>query len=62
MRSALATLPWVETESIVADRGTTQVRFTVKDRAQFDFEAIKAALKEKGYDSGAKVLTGPTES
>ncbi|HVK09013.1 MAG TPA: hypothetical protein VM597_09580 [Gemmataceae bacterium] len=61
MRDALATLPWVETDSIQPSREKRQVKFTVKDKAKFDFEAVKKALADKGYDSGAKILTGPTE-
>ena len=61
MRAALATLPWVEPDSIQPDRGKRQVKFAVKDKTQFDFEAVKAALAEKGYDEGAKVLTAPTD-
>ena len=61
MRDALATLPWVETDSIEASREKRQVKFTVKDRAKFDFEAVRKALDEKGYGTGVKVLTGPTE-
>jgi len=62
VRSALATLPWVETNSIVTDRDSTQVRFTLKDRSQYDFEQVKSALKKDGYAAGVKVLTGPTDS
>jgi hypothetical protein len=61
VRAALATLPWVEPDSIQPDRGLRQVKFAVKDRKQFDFEAIKSALAEKGYDEGTKILTGPTD-
>lgn len=61
MRDALASLPWVEPDSIQPDRDRRQVKFTVKDKAKFDFDAVKSALADKGYDSGAKVLTGPTE-
>lgn len=62
MRDAIATLPWVEPDSINADRGKRQVKFAVKDKAKFDFEAVKKALGDQGYDSGAKLLTGPTEN
>ncbi len=61
MRDALATLPWVETDSIQPNRDKRQVKFTVADKAKFDFEAVKKVLADAGYDSGAKVLTGPTE-
>ncbi len=61
MSAALATLPWVESDSIQPDRNKRQVKFKVKDKKQFDFEAVKKVLADKGYDS-AKVLTGPTDS
>jgi hypothetical protein len=57
---ALATLPWVESDSIQPSREKRQVRFTIKDRNQFDLEAVKSALAAEGY-GGAELLTGPTE-
>lgn len=36
-----------------------QVKFTVKDKEQFDLDAAKAAIKKKGYDD-VSLLTGPT--
>ncbi|MCU0703930.1 MAG: hypothetical protein MUF18_08135 [Fimbriiglobus sp.] len=64
MRSAIATLPWVETSTIKTDASKLQVKFTVKDAKQFKDEEVIAALKEKGsrYSSGAKKLTGPSEA
>jgi hypothetical protein len=35
------------------------VRFTVKEKGAFDFEAAKEAIKTKGYDEVA-LLVGPT--
>lgn len=63
MRDAIATLPWVETSTIKTDSAKMQVKFTAKDPKQFDDEAVKAALKEKGskYSSGATKLSGPSE-
>lgn len=61
MSEALATLPWVEPASIRADRNTRQVKFTVKDRAQFDFQKLKDTLRDVDYP-GTKLLTGPTDS
>ncbi len=60
MRDALATLPWVETDSIQPSREKRQVKFAVKDRSKFDMEAVKKVLSDKGYDN-ASLLTGPTE-
>jgi hypothetical protein len=61
VRDALATLPWVESSSIEADRGKRQVKFTVTDREKFDFQEVKKLLDDKGYGSGVKVLAGPTD-
>ena len=61
MRDALATLPWVETDTVKIDAKKRQAKFTVKDRASFNNDELLKALADKGYHSGAKVLTGPTE-
>lgn len=61
MADALATLPWVEASSIHPDRKTRQVRFTVRDRAAFDVEAMKTAIGNRGYKQ-VTVLAGPTDS
>jgi hypothetical protein len=58
---ALATLPWVEPDSIRPDPKARQVRFTVRDRPAFDMEALRAATAKKGY-SKVTLLTGPTGS
>lgn len=62
MREAIATLPWVETDSIKTDASKMQVVFTVKDAALFSEQAVVEALKKKSnkYGDGAKKLTGPT--
>ena len=63
MATAIATLPWVETDSIKTEPSKRQVKFTVKDPKQFDEKAVLAALKGAGekYSSGATKLSGPTE-
>jgi hypothetical protein len=63
VRDAIATLPWVESDSIKTDAGKMQVKFTVKDAAQFSEQAVVDALNKKAtkYGTGAKKLTGPTE-
>ena len=60
MRDALATLPWVEPQSIVADRNNRQAKFTVKDKKAFNLDEVKQALGER-YRDGVTVMTGPTE-
>ena len=60
MADALATLPWVEADSIKADRATRQAKFTVKDRAKFNLEEIQSVISKAGYPS-TKLLTGPTQ-
>jgi hypothetical protein len=57
---ALATLPWVERDSIKASRATRQAKFTVKDRARFDLEEVQAVVGKAGYPK-TRLLTGPTE-
>jgi copper chaperone CopZ len=57
---ALSTIPWIEADSIRADRKTRQVKFTVKDRSHFDLEMVKDTVRKAGY-SGTKLLVGPTE-
>ncbi len=60
MAEALATLPWVEADSIKASRETRQARFTVKDPGQFNLDQVRSAISKAGYPS-TKLLTGPTE-
>jgi hypothetical protein len=50
VRAALATLPWVEQGSVNADVPSRKVMFNVKDAGSFDFEKIKDALNEQGFD------------
>ena len=57
----LAMLPWVDAESIQADRKSKQIRFHVKDRAAFDLDAVKDTIARKGFKD-VSLLTGPTES
>lgn len=60
MRDALATLPWVETKSIVADRKIQQAKFTVKDKRAFNLDEVKQVLGDQ-YRDGVAVLVGPTD-
>ena len=58
--TALATLPWVEPDTIKASRQLRQAKFTIKSKAAFDEDALKAAISKAGYPR-AQVLTWPTE-
>jgi hypothetical protein len=60
VRAALASLPWVDSETIVADGTTLQVKFRITDPAQYDDKKIVEVLAKKGY-AGASKMTGPTE-
>jgi len=62
VRSAIATLPWVEVSSIKTDATKLQVQFTVTDPKLFDDAEVVEALKKKGskYSNGAVKLTGPS--
>ncbi|HVL15184.1 MAG TPA: hypothetical protein VM529_21610 [Gemmata sp.] len=60
MAEALATLPWVEADSIKASRATRQAKFTVKDRTQFNMDEVQKVVSKAGYPS-TKLLTGPTD-
>ena len=58
---ALTMLPWVDKDSVHADRKLHQVRFAVKDRAAFDLGAVRETIARKGF-KGVTLLAGPTES
>jgi len=60
VRDALATLPWVEKDSIVTDKKALQAKFTVTSKGAFKEEELKRALGDR-YSSGMTVLTGPTD-
>ena len=47
-------------ETITADRKLRQVKFTVKDRAAFNLDAVKQAVGDR-YADGMKLLTEPTD-
>ena len=49
MRNALATLPWVEQDSIKTDVNTQEASFRLKDKSQFDFEQLKKALANQDF-------------
>ena len=49
MRKALATLPWVEQRSIETNVKTHEVRFNLKDKAAWDEEKVKNALKDQSF-------------
>jgi hypothetical protein len=58
VRSALATLPWVEQASVQTDVNKREVRFDLKDKSAFDVAAVTKALKGQGFPD-VKLKTGP---
>ncbi|HEY7156010.1 MAG TPA: hypothetical protein VH575_18750 [Gemmataceae bacterium] len=61
MRKALATLPWVEQDTIQMNFKARELRFCLKDKSQFNEEALKKALKAEGFPD-VQVKTGPSPS
>jgi hypothetical protein len=59
VRKALATLPWVEQDSIKMDFKARELKFAVKDKKLFDAEAVKKALADQKFPD-VKLLRGPT--
>jgi hypothetical protein len=49
VRKALATLPWVEHDSVQTLIPTREVRFNLKDKGAFNPEAVKEALRAQGF-------------
>ena len=60
MRQALATLPWVEHGTIQTDTDVREVRFNLRESSAFDEEAVKVALKNKGFPE-LTVMKAPTK-
>jgi hypothetical protein len=60
VRRALATLPWVEHDSIKMDFKKRELTFGFKDRASFDAEAVKAALEKEKFKD-VELLAGPKD-
>ena len=58
--TALATLPWVEPDTIKASRTARQARFTITSKVAFDADALRAAISRAGYPR-SRMLKGPTE-
>jgi hypothetical protein len=50
VREALATLPWVEQDSVSADVRSRKVVFNVTDAGQFDFGRLDEALKKQDFN------------
>jgi hypothetical protein len=49
VKKALATLPWVEQDSVKTDVNTHEVRFKLKERKDWNEEKVRSALKEKNF-------------
>ena len=59
MQAALKTLPWVEPDSIQADVPAREVKFTVKDKQEFDLQAVKDALAKENFHA-VTLKSGPS--
>jgi len=62
VQQALATLPWVEQDTIKYDARYRLVRFRVKDKALFSREELDAALKKQKAAYHSEEVTGPTDT
>ncbi len=49
MRKALATLPWVEQGTVETDVSTREVRFNITDKAAWNEDEVKKALKDQRF-------------
>jgi hypothetical protein len=49
VRKALATLPWVEQETIQTDVPTREVRFNLKDKSAWSEADVKKALNDQRF-------------
>jgi hypothetical protein len=58
VRKALATLPWVEQQSIQTDIPAREVRFNVTDKTAWNEDEVKTALKGQRF-SEVTVKTAP---
>jgi hypothetical protein len=58
VRDALATLPWVEKDSIDVDASAKKVTFGIKDKDKFDFDKVRSVLSKK-YQTGLKLEKEP---
>jgi hypothetical protein len=58
VRAALATLPWVEKETITMDFKARELRFGFKEKDSFDAEAVKKALEAERFPN-VELLSGP---
>jgi hypothetical protein len=59
VRAALATLPWVEQDTVKISVPRREVKFGVKEKDQFDLQALKDALDKQGFHEVA-TKSGPT--
>jgi hypothetical protein len=58
VREALATLPWVEQDSITADVHTHLATFGIKDKNKFNLEQVKKALQGQQFPE-VELISGP---
>jgi hypothetical protein len=59
VRDALATLPWVEQDTIRMNFKARELKFGLKDKDAFNEGAVKDALNSQGFP-GAELKSGPS--
>jgi hypothetical protein len=59
VQAALRTLPWVEPDSIRVDVPAREVKFTVKDKQDFNLQAVKDALAKEDFNE-VTLKSGPS--
>jgi hypothetical protein len=59
VRKALATLPWVEKDSIAPNVKTQHVTFVVKDKKLFNLDEVKEAIEGKTRFKVGAIISGP---
>ena len=61
MQAALATLPWVEKNTIQTNRSRQEATFGFKSKDDFKLDEVKTVVEKSGRYKVSKVVNGPTE-
>jgi hypothetical protein len=61
VRAALATLPWVEKDTISTSTAKQEATFGFKRKEDFKLEDVKAAVEKNPKYTVSRVVNGPTE-
>lgn len=61
MRGALATLPWVEKDTISTSTARQEATFGFKKKDDFNLEEVKSVVGKAGSYTVSRVVKGPTD-